>query len=243
MLDEDAFKNFKLPRYEQVRWQIQKLLVNSKWTIETPIPSEQELATMYDVSVGTVRKAVECLVEDGLLVKIQGRGTFLRQPNFASSLMRFFRLKDKSGEDVQPKGQLKKLEVVAAIAEINQKLKLANDANLIYIERVRLNGDIVVLSEKIWLAESRFAALKDIELSDFANLLYPFYYEECGQFVSSAVEQLSFIKNVEDPYLKNKATDALVQVCRIAKNIEGFPIEYRESFGFAEDFNYEITIH
>ena len=52
--------------------------------------SEQELAQMYSVSVGTVRKAVEGLVEDGLLVKQQGKGTFLKQPNFENSLIRFF---------------------------------------------------------------------------------------------------------------------------------------------------------
>ena len=51
--------------------------------------SEQELAQMYSVSVGTVRKAVEGLVEDGLLVKKQGKGTFLKQPNFENSLIRF----------------------------------------------------------------------------------------------------------------------------------------------------------
>lgn len=61
----------------------------SKWTVEVPIPSEQELAQMYSVSVGTVRKAVEGLVEDGLLVKQQGKGTFLKQPNFENSLIRF----------------------------------------------------------------------------------------------------------------------------------------------------------
>ncbi len=95
MLDETAFKNFKLPRYEKVRWELQKLLIQSKWTVEEPIPSEQELAQMYSVSVGTVRKAVEGLVEDGLLVKQQGKGTFLKQPNFENSLIRFFRLRNK----------------------------------------------------------------------------------------------------------------------------------------------------
>lgn len=243
MLDENAFKNFKLPRYEQVRWQIQKLLVQSKWTIDEPIPSEQELASMYSVSVGTVRKAVEGLVEDGLLVKSQGRGTFLRQPNFATSLMRFFRMRNQFGEDVQPIGEIKKLEVIEAVPAINQKLQLSENDPLIYIERVRLNENVVVLSEKIWLSAQLFSALKDIAFKDFANLLYPFYYEKCGQFVSSAVEQLSFKKNLQDPYLANQLSEALVQVCRVAKDIQGHPIEYRESLGFAENFNYEITIH
>ncbi len=243
MLDDDAFKNFKVPRYEQVRWQIQKLLIKSKWTIEKPIPTELELASMYSVSVGTVRKAVECLVEDGLLIKQQGKGTFLKQPNFDSSLMRFFRLRNKQGNDVQPIGDVKKLSVVHAIPEINAKLNLSETDKLIHIERVRKNEDVVVLSEKIWLPESLFLNLKDVAIKNFGNLLYPFYYQQCGQFVSSAIEQLSFETNIQDQYLQNKITDPLVKVCRIAKNIEGTAIEYRESFGFAENFNYEISIH
>lgn len=242
MLDENAFKNFKLPRYEQVRWQIQNLLVKSKWTIEQPIPTEQELATRYQVSVGTVRKAVECLVEDGWLVKIQGKGTFLKQPNFDSSLMRFFRLRNKHGDYVSPQGDVKKVSVIEAIPAINEKLGLNATARLIYIERVRKNDDIVVLSEKIWLPEQLFSNLAEILPKHFGNLLYPFYYQQCGQFVSSATEQLTFARDVLDPYLDNKMSDALVKVCRIARNLEGQPIEYRQSYGFAENFHYEITI-
>ncbi|EYU47366.1 bacterial regulatory s, gntR family protein [Acinetobacter baumannii 1457504] len=108
MLDETAFKNFKLPRYEKVRWELQKLLIQSKWTVEEPIPSEQELAQMYSVSVGTVRKAVEGLVEDGLLVKKQGKGTFLKQPNFENSLIRFLDYVIKKASSFSHKDKLKK---------------------------------------------------------------------------------------------------------------------------------------
>ncbi|MCA4165744.1 GntR family transcriptional regulator, partial [Acinetobacter baumannii] len=156
MLDETAFKNFKLPRYEKVRWELQKLLIQSKWTVEEPIPSEQELAQMYSVSVGTVRKAVEGLVEDGLLVKKQGKGTFLKQPNFENSLIRFFRLRNKKGEFIQPQGQIKKVEVCDAISEVNAELGLGHTEKLLYIERVRKHEDVVVLSERIWLPERLF---------------------------------------------------------------------------------------
>ncbi|MFH4307394.1 GntR family transcriptional regulator, partial [Acinetobacter baumannii] len=99
--------------------------------------SEQELAQMYSVSVGTVRKAVEGLVEDGLLVKKQGKGTFLKQPNFENSLIRFFRLRNKKGEFIQPQGQIKKVEVCDAISEVNAELGLGHTEKLLYIERVR----------------------------------------------------------------------------------------------------------
>ena len=238
----DNFKNFKMPRYEQVRWHIQTLLTESKWDENTPLPSEQDFADKYQVSIGTVRKAVEKLVEEGVLVKQQGKGTFLKRPDFNSSLLRFFKFRDKESGYVTPTGTIKKIMLIEAIDDINQKLNIDKNKALIYIERVRIVEDKVLLSEKIWLPKSRYEAFAHLEPEDFENLLYPFYYTKCGQFVSSAVETLFFITDHVDPYLDNTKQENLVKVCRVAKNLEGDPIEYRESFGLAEKFSYEINI-
>ena len=238
----ENFKNFKMPKYEQVRWHIQTLLTESKWDESTPFPTEQEFADKYEVSIGTVRKAVEKLVEDGVLIKQQGKGTFLKRPNFETSLLRFFKFRDKESGYVTPTGIIKKIIVIDAIDDINQKLNIGKNKALIYIERIRIVENDVLLSEKIWLPKSRYQAFVTLETEDFENLLYPFYYKECGQFVSSAVETLFFITNHIDPYLENTKQENLVKVCRIAKNLEGDPIEYRESYGLAEKFSYEINI-
>lgn len=231
-----------MPRYEQVRWHIQTLLTESKWDENRPLPTEQEFADKYQVSVGTVRKAVEKLVEDGVLMKQQGRGTFLKRPNFESSLLRFFKFRDKEASYVTPTGIVEKVMVIEGIDDINRKLNIGKNKALIYIERTRMVEDDVLLSEKIWLPKSRYQAFTSLNPEDFENLLYPFYYKKCGQFVSSAVETLFFITDHIDPYLRNTKKENLVKVCRIAKNLEGEPIEYRESYGLAEKFSYEINI-
>lgn len=236
------FKEFKIPRYEQVRWYIQTLLTESKWDENMPLPTEQEFADKYEVSVGTVRKAVEKLVEDGVLIKQQGKGTFLKRPNFESSLLRFFKFRDKDACYVTPNGIVKKIMVIDGSNDINKKLNIGKNKALIYIERVRMVEDKVLLSERIWLPKSRYQAFASLNPEDFENLLYPFYYTKCGQFVSSAVETLFFITDHIDPYLGNSKHENLVKVCRIAKNLEGNPIEYRESYGLAEKFSYEINI-
>lgn len=239
----ENFKKFKMPRYEQVRWHIQTLLTESKWDESTPLPTEQELADKYQVSVGTVRKAVEKLVEDGVLLKQQGRGTFLKQPNFESSLSRFFKFRDKEACYVTPTGVVKKIMSIEAIDMINKKLNISENEGLIYLERVRIVEDKVILSERIWLPKALYQPLATLDPKDFDNLLYPFYYKECGQFVSSAVEKLFFIKDYIDPHLDNHEQENLVKVCRVAKNLKGDPIEYRESYGLAEHFSYEININ
>ena len=61
------------------------------WPAESAIPTEAELAREHGVSVGTVRKAIDLLVADGIVERIQGKGTFVRRPTFSNSLFRFFR--------------------------------------------------------------------------------------------------------------------------------------------------------
>ena len=238
----DNFKKINMPRYEQVRWHIQTLLTESKWDEKKPLPTEQEFADKYQVSVGTVRKAVEKLVDDGVLTKQQGRGTFLKRPNFESSLLRFYKFRDQDASYVIPTGIIKKIMVVAAVDTINKELNIDKNEDLIYIERVRIVEDRVILSEKIWLPKNRYQDFIGLEPEDFENLLYPFYYKKCGQFVSSAVEMLFFISDHVDTYLDNTKQENLVKVCRVAKNLEGEPIEYRESYGLAEKFSYEAHI-
>lgn len=87
-----------------------KLLIQSKWTVEEPIPSEQELAQMYSVSVGTVRKAVEGLVEDGLLVKSKEKE--LSSNNLILKIRSFvFRLRNKKASSFSHKDKLKSRSV------------------------------------------------------------------------------------------------------------------------------------
>ncbi|MGP5436461.1 GntR family transcriptional regulator [Psychrobacter alimentarius] len=237
------FKQFKMPRYEQVRWHIQTLLTESKWDENTALPTEQEFADKYQVSVGTVRKAVEKLVEEGVLMKQQGRGTFLKRPNFEGSLSRFFKFRDKDACYVVPTGVVKKAVTIEAVDTINKKLNISKNKELIYIERVRIVENTVMLSERIWLPKTMYQPFVGLAPEDFENLLYPFYYKACGQFVSSAVEKLFFITGHVDSYLGNEAQENLVKVCRVAKNLKGDPIEYRESYGLAKDFSYEININ
>ncbi len=242
MFESMASQGFKLPLYEQVRLQIQEKLARHVWDINQPIPSESELSDEYHVSIGTVRKAIERLVEDNLLVKIQGKGTFIRQPNFSASLMKFFRYRNAAGELIEPVGVVKNIEKIAPVPAINAILKLTPKDSLIYLERVRLIDGTIMLSEKIWLSYDLFSSLLDISLQDFGNLLYPFYYDRCNQLIASANEKLTFVKGYKDKYLDNPVDETLLKICRIANNLEHAPVEYRESFGRTTNFHYEVNI-
>lgn len=234
----------KLPRYEQVRYDLQQKLIAQIWGSDESIPNEQELADEYQVSVGTIRKAIDLLVADGLLVKQQGKGTFVRYPDFSSSLIRFFRYRNSTGKQIIPEGVVHKVTYLESGDErINGVMHRLIQAPLIYIERTREIGQKVLVSEKIWLPKEHFFQLLNIPLSNFDNLLYPMYRRECGQLIVSAKEQLSFLTNYFDTYLPLQQTESAVKICRFAYGINGELLEYRESYGRASEFFYETFIH
>lgn len=233
----------KIPRYLQIKYELQKFLSEQNWEFDKAIPSEHELATRYDASIGTIRKAVECLVEDGVLIKHQGKGTFLKHPAFVeSSIMRFYLRNTSEGKPETPIGKIRTVKLVNPVLEINQLLRTPLDKPLIYLERTRsVNGKIVV-SDKIWLPQEKFESLLELSAEQFENLLYPFYFKQCGQLVVSAKEQMSVLTEFCDPYLTEGKPQAVIKVCRTAKGLDGNTIEYRESYSLAKDFYYETII-
>ncbi|WP_150538657.1 GntR family transcriptional regulator [Actinobacillus vicugnae] len=241
--DQKYIELSKIPRYLQIKYELQKFLAENSWSFEQAIPSEQELASTYDASIGTVRKAVECLVEEGVLIKHQGKGTFLKHPAFVeSSIVRFYLRNAKEGKPEMPIGEIKCVKSVKANPRINQLLGEPVENELIYLERVRSADSKVIVSDKIWLSPEKFAPLSELKPEQFENLLYPFYFKLCGQLVVSAKEQMTILLNHCDTYLTDGQEKAVIKVCRAAKGLDGSIIEYRESYGLAEDFYYETII-
>ena len=88
----------RLPLYQRLRDQLVEQIANNRWRPGEAIPTEAALSAEYQLSTGTVRKAVDSLVSEGILERQQGRGTFIRRPQFQSSLFRFFRFQTAAGE-------------------------------------------------------------------------------------------------------------------------------------------------
>ena len=72
----------RLPLYQRLRDEMVGKISAGEWRPDQPIPTETELTKIYGVAIGTVRKAVDIVVAEGLLERSQGRGTFIRRPSF-----------------------------------------------------------------------------------------------------------------------------------------------------------------
>ena len=95
-----------VPLYQRLRDAIAFQIARNVWRSGEPIPTEAELAATHRVAIGTVRKAIDVLVADGLVERQQGRGTFVRRPRFDRSLFRFFRHLGPDGSQAVPEGRI-----------------------------------------------------------------------------------------------------------------------------------------
>ncbi|SFA90553.1 GntR family transcriptional regulator [Pseudomonas sp. NFPP24] len=234
----------RLPLYQRLRDQLIEQIANNRWRPGEAIPTEAVLSAEYALSTGTVRKAVDALVSEGILERQQGRGTFVRRPQFQSSLFRFFRFQGPSGERQVPQSRILTVESVAAPSAVSEALGLASEAQVIRIVRTRLFDVQPLLAEEIWLPRARFQALLDIDLAVQGPLLYPVYESVCGQVVASAEETLTAesVNAVYARLLQVPVNSPVVVIERLARDYAGQPLEWRRSRGHAEHFRYHVDI-
>lgn len=243
MLDRATTSDHRLPLYQRLKDTFAARIAQGEWRPGQAIPPEADLAVEFGVALGTVRKAIDGLVHQGLIDRRQGRGTFVRRADFASALFRFFR-HTKDGQPVQPSGRLLGRRVAAAGVRAARALGLEPDTRVLWLTRLRMvAGDPLVIDE-IALPLDRFRVLIDLPAAALGGLLYPLYEREAGQAVARAREHIEFGRAdaATARHLGIARGDPVVSIERLAFGYDGAPLEFRQSYGPAERFSYDIDI-
>jgi len=118
MISGKLARDTRLPLYQQLHDEMVEKISAGEWRPDQAIPTEAELTKLYGMAIGTVRKAVDVLVAEGLLERNQGRGTFVRRPSFDASLFRFFRHMTTQGSRQVPQGRVTERELSLAPAHV-----------------------------------------------------------------------------------------------------------------------------
>ena len=234
----------RLPLYQLLRDDLAAKISAGAWSPDVPLPSEASLAESYGVSLGTMRHAIEELVDEGMLERRQGSGTYLRRPDFKSSMFRFFLFQSSDGGDLLPDSRILSRVQVDPTEEVAQELQMAAGEKAIRMSRLRLYNDEPFAAEDIWLPYDRFRAFYDMPLTEIGPLLYPVYENVCGQLVATVEETLTIaVANGEQARLLRMAPGAPVaMIDRLARAHNGDRLEWRRSVGRGDRFNYKIEI-
>src|SRR5580765_1233508 len=152
------------PLYEQIKILLTQSLVAGEWKPGESIPSEMELAARFRVSQGTVRKAIDELASEHILMRRQGKGTFVASHSEPSYQYRFLRVKPNSGERVHPVNLFFGLERGKASGDIARALGLPTGAPVVSFKRVMSFGGRPLILDEIAFDAARFPGFTLAEL-------------------------------------------------------------------------------
>jgi GntR family transcriptional regulator len=229
-------------RYAALAAAMRARIVAGEWPPGCAIPAEQTLASEHGVALGTMRRALDLLAEQGLVERIHGRGTFVRQGLGGAPMLRFFRF-GASGPDA-PKSRILARERVAAPAEIARALACGPGEQALRLKRLRSVGGQPALHEEIWLPLPFFSALAEGDPGGWGDLLYPVFAERCGVHVHRAVDTIGFGNLGVAPAraLRLPAGHPCARVQRQAFDLAGRCVEWRTTLGDANAFHYTVSI-
>lgn len=178
------------PLYRQIKSLILQALESGEWRPGQAIPSEQELALRFNVSQGTVRKAVDEMAAENLLVRKQGKGTFVASHNDPRSLFRFLRLVPESGDLEHPTSLPLECWRAKAGQEASRMLAIEQGAPIIIVRRLLRFGGRPVVIDEIYLPGEIFQGLSFEVLQGWSGSLYSLFETRFGLRMIRAQERL-----------------------------------------------------
>jgi GntR family transcriptional regulator len=217
------------PLYDQIKMLIKKGLIDGEWRPGDVIPSEMELAARFKVSQGTVRKAIDSLASENLLVRRQGKGTFVSSHSHERIHTRFLRIVRDDGQREPLESTLLECRREKACETAAGLLDVRLGSPIYTVKRVLAFSGKPVVFDTIHLVASYFKGLELSQIEEFEGSMYSFFETRYGVNLVRAEERLKAVAaDAEASELLQVGLGApLLRVDRVAMNYEDRPMEWR----------------
>lgn len=220
-----------VPLYRDLVRQLVATLGAGEWKPGEAIPAERRLAERYGVSIGTVRKAIDTLVDANVLLRQQGRGTFVATHTRDRMLFQFFHIVPERGPKAYPVVKLVAWSRGKADRKEAEALAVApGDAVIRVRNLLELDGQPIIVDD-IAIAAARFPGLTERQFRERPSTIYSLYEDAFGLSVVRARERLRAATADAEiaPLLAVPRGTPLLAIRRIAHTLAGDPIELRLS--------------
>ena len=231
------------PLYQQIKGLILQSLQAGEWRPGELIPSEMELATRFKVSQGTVRKAIDELAAENLVMRRQGKGTFVATHAAQQVQYRFLKLHPDQG-DLQKEGRAQRsiLECkrTRASAEVARLLQLKSGDAVIQARRVLTLSGTPTIVEDIWLPGHAFKGLTAEQMGSYQGPTYAMFELEFGVRMVRADEKIRAVLPDEEQaqLLQVSTSTPLLSVERVAYTYNDIPMELRRGIYRTDTHHY-----
>lgn len=236
------------PLYQQIKAMLVKQLEAGEWRPGEIIPSEMELAARFRVSQGTVRKAIDEMAAENLVMRRQGRGTFVATHSAKQVQYRFLRLHPDQG-DLQTEGRAQRVvrlcERVRSPAAVARALRLSTGDPVVHVQRVLSFANIPTIAEDIWLPGQPFKGLTAQRLSACVGPTYAMFEAEFGVQMVRADEKIRAVlpDAAQMILLEITADTPLLSVERVAYTYNDVPMELRYGLYRTDSHHYRNSLN
>lgn len=233
------------PLYQQIKSLILRGLDRGEWKPGEAIPSEIELAGRYQVSQGTVRKAIDELAADNLLIRRQGKGTFVATHNEPKVRFRFLRLSADNGLQAAPRSRILDCRRLKAPADVAAALDLRTGDMVVNMRRLLSFDAIPTILDDIWLPGHAFKGLTMESLTRYRGPVYALFETEFGVSMVRADEKIRAVgaSSAQAELLDVLEASPLLQVERISYTYGDRPMELRRGLYVTERYHYRNSLN
>jgi len=216
----DLSRTVGVPLYVKIREALRNEIITGELKRGQKIPSEDELANQFGVSRMTARQGISDLIDEGLLYRRHGLGTFVAFPHVErdhTRLTSFFEAARLRGIDAR--SRVLTVETIPAKPKVASALDIPEDDLVIRIETLRFADHVPVTFHNAHVPNSLFSAIltENLETKHLWTL-----FEKCGYKVKRAVQKL-------------EAREASEELAKLMGVHAGSPILYKERTVYAED--------
>lgn len=233
-------------KYEKIAFDIKEDILSEKYKPNEQLPFEKELCEKYNVSKMTVKKALDLLVNDGLIIKRRGSGTFVKDIT-EKEIQRIIEKKQFSGLTTTSIGhkvtsKVLEFKIINATKEIADILKIEEDEFIYFVHRVRYVDDKAVVIEKTYIPLNLIPGMK---LADVKKSIYGYIKDKLGLNIQSAHSTVRAMKSdeLDRKYLNLEKDEPILEVERVAYLDNGKVFEYSFSRHRYDKFEFKaITV-
>lgn len=228
------------PRYREIKRDLTQRIAAAEWLPGGVLPSEAKLAAHYGAAIGTLRKAIDELVAERIVLRRQGSGTFVATHTGDRLLFHFFHIVPHNGGRQAPTTKTLDFRRSRASADEARRLQLPAAAPVFRVRNLlSLSGKPVLLDELV-LPQHLFSSLTEKLLTQRSNTIYHLYHTRFGVNVLRTLERLRATRADGEAaqVLRVRRGAPLLAISRTALSYDDAPVELRESLVNTAEHDY-----
>ncbi|MBA2175040.1 GntR family transcriptional regulator [Halobacillus locisalis] len=228
------------PLYRRIAQQIKKEIESGQWKQGDSIPAELHLSEKYEASRVTVRQAIKVLVEEGLLEKIQGSGTYVKEQKIEHNIFELISFTEEMRSlSKEPVNRVLDFQLIHPPDHVQRKLKLSDNEKVFYVRRQRLVDEVPYVLEDTYLPVNLFP---NLSYQIMTGSKYDYIEKEVGKKIKDSFQEVIPVLPSEDiaEALTVNVDTPILKIQSYSVFEDGTVFEYSENHFKSDEYKFTL---